>query len=94
MILPIASHDIVMLHSSKGVRQDKYGCKDLLGVNDRMEREIEDYFREVLDMSQSVDISKSASGWVAPWQLLSFLRLPDMHNRCSQNPQAVRKLVA
>ena len=39
-------------------------------------------------------ISKSASGWAAPWQVLSFLGLPDTRYRRSQDPQAVRKLAA
>lgn len=46
---PIAPHDIITPHSSRGVRRDKYGCEDPLGVNGQMEKEIIEYVRAMTE---------------------------------------------
>ena len=71
LIPPLAPHDFVMLHSSKGVRRDRYGREDPMGVNDRMEEEITNYFKstpENTEESSPMYTGDDIPGLRAHWQ--------------------------
>ena len=68
---PLAPHDFATLHSSKGMWHDRYGCKDPLGVNDRMEEEITNYFKsmpENIEESSHMFTGNDIPGLQAQWQ--------------------------